>query len=133
MSKAVTRGVRVEVESRYLPEESSPSTSQFVFAYTVTIANDGAETVQLRSRHWIITDGNGGVEEVRGPGVVGAQPVLRPGQAFRYTSGCVLKTARGTMHGTYQMFRDDGTSFDAEIAPFQLVAPSSGGPPRWVN
>jgi ApaG protein len=132
MSTATTRGVRVEVESQYLADESSPAAKQFVFSYTVTIANEGSEVVQLRSRHWIITDGNGQVEEVKGPGVVGAQPVLRPGQAFKYTSGCVLKTPRGTMHGTYQMFRDDGTHFDAEIAPFLLVAPTAT-PTRWMN
>lgn len=132
MSKAITRGVQVEVESQYLPEESSPKAQQWVFAYTVTISNLGAEVVQLRSRHWIITDASGHVEEVRGPGVVGAQPTLRPGQAFRYTSGCVLRTPRGTMHGTYQMHLEDGSQFDAEIAPFLLVAPD---PPkqRWVN
>lgn len=132
VSTAITRGIRVTVEPRYLPDESSPEAEQWVFAYTVTIANEGAETVQLRSRHWIITDANGQVEEVRGPGVVGAQPVLRPGQAFRYTSGCVLRTPRGTMHGTYQMHRDDGSSFDAAIAPFLLVAPGPSST-RWLN
>ena len=125
MSKATTNGVTVEVESRYLADESSPTTYQFVFAYTVTISNEGGETVQLRTRHWIITDGDGKVEEVKGPGVVGAQPVLQPGQAFRYTSGCVLETPQGTMHGTYRMQRDDGTSFDAEISPFVLATPSA--------
>ena len=122
MSKATTNGITVEVEPRYLPEESSPQAAQFVFAYTVTISNEGADTVQLRTRHWIITDGEGKVEEVKGPGVVGAQPVLQPGQAFRYTSGCVLKTSRGTMHGTYQMVGPGGTRFDIEIAPFALRA-----------
>lgn len=131
MSKATTKGVEVSVETRYLADESSPEAKQFVFAYTVTIANRGSETVQLRSRHWIITDELGSVEEVKGPGVVGAQPTLKPGQAFRYTSGCVLKTPRGQMHGTYQMYRDDGSMFDAEIAPFQLVAPRPQQ--KWMN
>lgn len=125
MSTAQTKGIRVEVESRYLAEESSPPNDHYVFAYTVTIANVGEEVVQLKTRHWVITDGRGQVEEVRGPGVVGAQPVLRPGQAFRYTSGCVLKTPRGTMHGSYQMQRDDGTWFDAEISPFVLATPGA--------
>ena len=113
-----------EVEPQYLNEQSTPDENLYAFAYTVTIANEGVGVVQLKTRHWIITDGKGHVEEVKGPGVVGAQPVLKPGQAFRYTSGCVLKTPRGTMHGTYQMHRDDGSHFDAEIAPFLLVAPS---------
>lgn len=120
------------MESRYLAEESSPPADHYVFSYTVTIANEGGETVQLRTRHWIITDGRGQIEEVKGPGVVGHQPVLKPGQAFRYTSGCVLKTPRGTMHGTYQMLRDDGSAFDAEIAPFVLAAPGPGDK-RWLN
>jgi ApaG protein len=125
MSTAVTQGIKVSVESSYLAEESSPAAAHFVFSYTVTIANESKDVVQLRTRHWIITDESGHVEEVRGAGVVGAQPVLRPGQAFRYTSGCVLKTSRGTMHGSYQMHREDGTSFDADIAPFMLIAPAS--------
>ena len=132
MSSAVTHGVRVTVESRYLPEQSSPHEESFVFAYTVTIANEGGVTVQLKARHWVITDASGQVEEVRGPGVVGEQPTLKPGQAFRYTSGCELKTPRGTMHGTYQMSREDGDGFDAEIAPFLLVAPSAAAT-RYLN
>jgi ApaG protein len=132
VSKATTQGIRVEVESRYLADESIPASGRFAFAYTVTIANVGRETLQLKSRHWIITDESGSVEEVKGAGVVGAQPVLKPGQAFRYTSGCVLRTPRGTMHGTYQMFREDGSSFDAEIAPFLLIAPRPA-PTKWVN
>lgn len=128
----MTRGIRVAVEPRYLVEESSPETGHYVFAYTVTIANESGATTQLRSRHWIITDANGGVEEVRGPGVVGAQPTLKPGQAFRYTSGCVLRTPRGTMHGSYQMHLDDESSFDAEIPAFLLVAPGPGAE-RYLN
>jgi ApaG protein len=123
MSTALTQGIRVTVESQYLEEHSAPSDGKYVFAYTVRIANEGTHTARLRSRHWIITDGNGDVEEVRGPGVVGAEPTLRPGQAFEYTSGCVLRTPRGSMHGTYQMVREDGLGFDAEIAPFPLALP----------
>lgn len=117
------------METTYLPEQSDPPSSRFVFAYTVTIANEGYEVVQLRTRHWIITDASGHVEEVRGEGVVGEQPVLQPNQAFQYTSGCILKTPWGTMNGTYQMFRSDGSHFDAEIAPFLLATPtvSPGG------
>ena len=132
MSQAVTRGVKVSVESKYVAEESSPAQDHYVYSYTVTIANEGSEVVQLRTRHWIITDGRGHVEEVRGPGVVGEQPVLKPGQQFKYTSGCVLKTPRGTMHGTYQMYRVDGSMFDAEIAPFLLIAPVPGQK-RYLN
>lgn len=99
--------------------------SRYVFAYHVTIANEGQGTVQLRTRHWVITDAEAKVEEVRGAGVVGAQPLLRPGQAFQYTSFCVLATPRGTMHGTYQMVVDgaEADGFDAEIAPFLLTMP----------
>lgn len=109
----------------YLPDQSSPDEDQYVFAYTVAISNEGSEPAQLKTRHWVITDGYGSTEEVRGPGVVGETPRLLPGQSFQYTSGCVLKTTLGTMHGSYQMHRDDGTVFDAEIAPFTLAAPVS--------
>ncbi len=125
MSTAVTQGIRITVTTTYLPDRSSPAGREYVFAYTVTIANEGAATAQLRSRHWVITDGDGKVQDVRGDGVVGAQPILRSGQHFEYTSGCVLKTPRGTMHGTYQMVREDGTRFDAVIAPFALSLPHS--------
>lgn len=124
-SRAVTRNIEVEVQSYYLEERSQPQSRRFVFAYTITIANHGREVVQLQSRHWVITDGHGQVEEVKGPGVVGEQPVLRPGESFRYTSGAVLRTERGTMHGTYQMHLPDGTMFDAEIAKFLLERPYS--------
>ncbi|NUQ77631.1 MAG: Co2+/Mg2+ efflux protein ApaG [Polyangiaceae bacterium] len=123
MSSAITQGVRVNVSTVYVPSQSVPSEHRYVFAYTIRITNDGTETVQLRSRHWIITHGNGKVEEVRGPGVVGQQPVLRPGEHFEYTSGCVLETPRGAMRGTYQMQRQDGRSFDADIASFTLAMP----------
>ena len=119
----MTQGIRVTVQSMYLPQQSSPEDDQYVFAYTVAILNEGEEPAQLKTRHWTITDGNGNIEEVRGPGVVGETPRLMPGQSFQYTSGCVLKTQIGTMHGTYQMYRDDGTGFDAIIAPFTLASP----------
>ncbi|MGE3175982.1 MAG: Co2+/Mg2+ efflux protein ApaG [Vicinamibacterales bacterium] len=122
-SEAVTNNVRVEVESHYAPERSQPFQAHWFFHYTVRISNEGDETVQLLSRHWIITDGTGHVEEVRGPGVVGEQPVLAPGETFEYTSGCPLKTATGTMRGTYQMVTEEGTHFDVEIAPFTLMEP----------
>jgi len=98
-----------------------------VFAYTVSIHNRGSESVQLINRHWVITDSDGLVEEVRGPGVIGKQPRLLPGNSFEYTSGCVLRTPVGTMHGSYEMYRDDGHPFEAEIAPFSLVYPGRRG------
>ena len=123
MSQAVTQGIRVSVRSSYIPEQSVPREHRYVFAYSIRIANEGPSTAQLISRHWIITHGTGHVEEVKGPGVVGAQPRLEPGQAFEYTSGCVLSTPHGTMHGTYEMKRDDGSTFNATIAPFSLSTP----------
>jgi ApaG protein len=123
VSNAITDGIRVTVRSQYVPEQSAPRAKRYVFAYTVRITNEGQLTAQLRTRHWIITDADGNVDEVRGDGVVGAQPTLRPGQHFEYTSGCVLKTPRGTMHGTYRMHREDGHVFDATIAAFELVLP----------
>ena len=125
MSNAITNGIRVTVSSNYIPAQSAPKARRYVFAYTVRIANEGTEAAQLKSRHWIITDGNGKVEEVRGPGVVGEQPMLKPGDNFEYTSGCVLETPRGSMEGTYQMVRADGSEFDATIAPFSLMLPYS--------
>lgn len=122
-SEASTRGIEVRVRSRYVPEQSDPDRGGWLFAYTVHIANGSNETVQLMSRHWIITDANGEVEEVRGPGVVGAQPILKPGESFEYTSACPLGTAFGTMHGSYQMVTDRGEHFDAEIAAFSLSTP----------
>lgn len=122
-SEAVTRGVRVHVESEYAPERSDPSRSEWFFLYTVRITNEGPETVQLLTRHWIITDGTGHMEEVRGPGVVGKQPVLQPGESFEYTSGCPLSTPFGVMEGTYQMVVEGGERFDAKIAPFTLSEP----------
>ncbi len=125
VSVAITNGVRVTVSTVYVPSQSAPTQHRYVFAYTIRIANEGTRTVQLKSRHWIITHGSGKVEEVRGPGVVGQQPVLKPGEHFEYTSGCVLETPRGTMHGTYQMHTAEGEVFDAEIATFQLAMPHS--------
>ncbi len=123
MSTAITEGIRVNVSTVYVPSQSSPGEHRYVFAYTIRITNEGNEPAQLRTRHWIITHGNGKQEEVRGPGVVGHQPTLRPGEHFEYTSGCVLETPRGNMRGTYQMHRPDGSSFDAEIAAFTLSMP----------
>ena len=123
MSDATTRGVRVQVATSYLPERSAPAEGRYFFAYRVRIANLGEETVQLVSRHWVITDGDGRVEHVQGPGVVGEQPVLEPGEAFEYTSFCPLPTPIGSMHGTYQMVTVSGERFDAVIAPFTLAMP----------
>ncbi len=122
-SEALTRDVRVTVQARYVPERSRPEDDLWFFAYHVTIANVGQQTVQLISRHWIITDGEARVQEVRGPGVVGEQPVLGPGEKFEYTSACPLPTAFGTMHGSYQMITLEGEAFDATIAPFSLSEP----------
>ncbi len=122
-SEAVTRGVRVRVQSEYTPNQSQPARNQWFFLYTVTISNEATDTVQLLTRHWIITDGTGHVEEVRGPGVVGKQPTLRPGESFQYTSGCQLTTPFGVMEGSYQMISDTGERFDAKIAPFTLSEP----------
>jgi len=122
-SEAVTRGVRVRVKSTYDADRSRPSQSQWFFLYTIRIANEGTDTVQLLTRHWIITDATGHVEEVRGPGVIGEQPILAPGESFEYTSGCPLTTPFGTMKGTYQMSTRDGERFDAQIAEFELSEP----------
>jgi ApaG protein len=125
MSDATTRGVRVQVKSSYLPERSAPAEGHYFFTYRVRISNEGEETVQLVSRHWVITDADGRTEEVRGPGVVGEQPVLAPGEAFEYTSFCPLHSAIGSMHGTYQMVTAGGSAFDAEIAAFSLAVPTA--------
>jgi ApaG protein len=122
-SEAITHDVAVRVRSRYVPEQSDPDHGTWLFAYTVVISNMGDRVVQLVSRHWVITDANGQVEEVRGPGVVGAQPVLRPGESFEYTSACPLPTSFGTMHGSYQMIDQDGEPFEVDIAAFSLSMP----------
>ena len=115
--------IRVDVETSYLDEQSDPHEARYVFAYTITIRNDGQVAARLLSRHWVITDANGKVEEVRGDGVIGEQPYLKPGQGFRYSSGAVLETPVGSMQGSYQMLGDDGAQFDAPIEPFRLAMP----------
>ncbi|MEM1030460.1 MAG: Co2+/Mg2+ efflux protein ApaG [Myxococcota bacterium] len=122
-SEATTEGIRITVTPRYVPERSQPGTGPYVFAYEVTIANVGVAAAKLLTRHWIITDGEGREEHVRGPGVVGEQPDLAPGEAFRYQSFCPLPTPEGGMHGTYRMVRPDGSAFDAVVAPFALSVP----------
>jgi ApaG protein len=123
MSDTTTRGIRIQVTSTYLPERSSPRDCQYLFAYHIRISNVGSETAQLVSREWIITTADGEVERVKGPGVVGEQPVLTPGSSFEYTSYCPLKTSVGSMQGSYQMMTADGEKFEAQIAPFTLAAP----------
>ena len=124
MSETGQRGpIRISVQTAYLPEQSEPDAERFVFSYTVTIQNEGAVSARLLNRHWVITDANGEVQEVRGEGVVGEQPYLRPGESFRYTSGTVLATPVGSMEGEYEMVADDGARFLAPIAPFSLSVP----------
>ena len=115
--------ITVAVKTAHLADQSDPSRNQYAFAYTITITNTGAVAAQLISRHWIITDADHQVQEVRGLGVVGQQPLLRPGESFEYTSGTSLSTAVGTMRGTYQMVAEDGKTFDADIPPFTLSVP----------
>jgi ApaG protein len=115
--------IKVDVETRYIEEQSNPEQNYFVFAYTITIQNQGQQTAQLLTRHWVITDSNHKVQEVRGDGVVGEQPVLEPGEQFVYTSGTMLETSVGTMKGSYQMESVDGSKFDAPIHEFVLSAP----------
>jgi ApaG protein len=123
MYEKVTRSIRVRVRPEYLEAQSAPDEGRFFWSYTVEIVNEGSETVQLRSRYWRITDANGRVEEVRGPGVVGQTPTIGPGQSFEYTSGCPLRTASGIMVGSYQMEQPDGTLVDIAIPPFSLDSP----------
>ena len=122
ISDAFTDSIRVEVLSRHSPENSRPVQEEWVFEYTVRITNQGTDTVQLVSRHWIITDALEHTEEVSGPGVIGEQPILAPGESFKYSSWCPLKTPTGLMRGTYQMLRAGGEQFDVEIATFALKA-----------
>src|SRR5215468_5869503 len=124
MYSAVTRNIEVKVTPRFLAERSSPDNGYFFWAYTIAIANHGAETVQLKTRHWRITDANGRLQEVRGAGVVGEEPVLKPGESFEYTSGVPLPTPSGFMVGTYGMVTDAGERFDIEIPAFSLDSPS---------
>ena len=122
-SSARTRNIVVQVESTFVPERSNALRRRFFFAYRIRISNESDAVVQLISRHWIITDANGEVEEVAGPGVVGEQPVLAPGEAFEYSSFCPLPTPFGTMRGSYRMVSEDGDDFDVEIAEFELSQP----------
>jgi ApaG protein len=115
--------IRVNVETSYVPDQSDPGSQRYVFSYTITILNEGKEPARLLRRHWLITDANGKVQEVRGDGVVGEQPHLQPGQGFRYSSGAILETPVGTMQGSYSMETDQGAHFDAPIAPFRLAMP----------
>ncbi|MCX8086230.1 MAG: Co2+/Mg2+ efflux protein ApaG [Rhodocyclaceae bacterium] len=123
MAAAKKYEIAVEVATQYLPEQSDPAEARYFFAYTIRIANIGSVAAQLIARHWIITDATGKVEEVRGLGVVGQQPFLKPGETFEYTSGCPLATPVGTMKGSYQMVAEDGTRFEAEISEFVLAMP----------
>jgi ApaG protein len=125
VSDITTNGIRVQVTTKYLPERSSPREGEYWFAYFIRITNVGVDTAQLISRHWIITNADGEVEEVRGEGVVGEQPVLAPGAFYTYNSFCNLKTNVGTMHGEYTMVTADGQSFEARIAPFTLAVPNA--------
>ena len=124
-SDTTTRGIRIEVQSMYMPERSSAKDSQYLFEYHVRISNVGSETAQLISREWIITNADGEVERVKGPGVVGEQPTLAPGSSFEYRSFCPLKTSVGSMHGSYQMVTANGDHFDATISPFTLAVPNA--------
>ncbi len=123
MSAKKPYAISITVSSRFLVDESVPHEDRYVFAYTIKIANEGSIGARLLTRHWVIADDNGEVNEVRGDGVIGEQPWMSPGDDFEYTSGAVLKTALGTMHGTYQMIADDGTEFDASIPAFVLSMP----------
>lgn len=124
---------RVEVEPRYLPEQSAPEQGLYSFAYTVTITNTGEVTAQLISRHWIISDARGHTEEVKGLAVVGHQPLLKPGESFQYTSGCRLRTPSGTMHGSYFCVAEDGERFEVAIPLFVLEAGGASGSPRVLH
>ena len=123
MAESKRYDIQVEARPAFLADQSDPAKSQYVFAYTIKITNTGTVTAQLISRHWIITDGEHRVQEVKGLGVVGQQPVLKPGESFEYTSGASLPTAVGTMHGSYQLVAEDGHSFEAPIASFTLSVP----------
>jgi ApaG protein len=123
MSESQRHHIQVQVRAAYIDKQSEPESNRYVFAYTVTITNDGMVPAKLLTRHWVITDANEKIQEVRGVGVVGEQPYLSPGMSFEYTSGTVLETPFGTMQGSYQMLADDGTEFDAEIPAFLLSTP----------
>lgn len=119
-----TNKIHVEVMPTYIKEQSDPVNNHYVFSYTVTIRNEGEQPAKLLTRHWVITDGDGQVQEVRGDGVIGEQPHLQPGEGFQYTSGTFMNTPVGTMQGSYQMLADDGEKFDAEIPSFTLSVPN---------
>jgi len=123
VSSTDTYRIEVQAVAEFVPAQSRPEDEHYVFAYHITIRNTGKESAQLMSRHWVITDGTGKVQEVHGQGVIGEQPLLAPGDSYSYTSGCVLETPVGTMHGSYQMVAEDGHAFDAEIPPFMLAMP----------
>ncbi len=123
MNETEPNNIRVGVETRYIEDQSNPEQNYYVFAYTITIQNKGQQSAQLLTRHWVITDSNQKVQEVRGDGVVGEQPLLKPGEQFVYTSGTMLETAVGTMKGSYQMLADDGSEFDAAVDEFVLSTP----------
>jgi ApaG protein len=123
MADSLQNNIKVDVETRYIEEQSNPEQNYFVFAYTITIQNQGQQTAQLLTRHWVITDSNHKVQEVKGDGVVGEQPILKPGEQFVYTSGTMLETSVGTMKGSYQMESGDGSKFDATIEEFVLSTP----------
>ena len=125
MSDTTTNGIRVQVTTKFLPERSSPRDNEYLFAYFIRISNVGSETAQLLSRHWVITNTEGEVQEVRGDGVVGEQPVLAPGAFYNYNSFCQLKTSVGTMHGEYTLVTPSGETFEARIAPFTLAVPNA--------
>jgi len=123
MAEAKKYAIEIVVQTQYLPEQSEPEAGRHAFSYSITIANSGSVAAQLISRHWLITDADGKVQEVRGLGVVGHQPLLQPGQSFEYTSGCVLATPVGTMKGSYQMVAEDGEQFETAIPEFVLSMP----------
>lgn len=123
VSTTAENNIHVDVQTVFVPAQSDPEQNRFVFAYTVTILNQGLVPAKLLTRHWLITDANGKVQEVRGDGVVGEQPYLKPGEGFRYSSGALLETPVGAMQGAYQLINDNGQHFDAPIAPFRLAVP----------
>jgi ApaG protein len=124
MSENNPYNIKINVKTTYIPEQSDPDSDRYVFAYTITIHNDGSIAAKLLTRHWIINDANGNVQEVHGEGVVGEQPYLTPGESFQYTSGTVIETPVGSMEGSYQMLAEDGTPFDAQIPAFTLSLPN---------
>ena len=125
MIETITNEVRITVKRNYIPERSDPSKPIYFFAYHINIQNNGSETIQLKNRYWHITDGEGNVEEIRGPGVVGNKPFLKNGESFEYTSFCPLPTEFGVMHGYFEMFCENGKKFNAKISPFRLTVPFS--------